>query len=55
MLCVWILHLENLINCRIFKKYYLLILFYHFQEVDKFDELAEDLKLKGYRGIWKVG
>ncbi|CAK8570037.1 unnamed protein product [Lathyrus sativus] len=25
-----------------------------FQEVDKFDELLEDLKFKGYRGIWKM-
>ncbi|KAK2399040.1 DNAse I superfamily protein [Trifolium repens] len=25
-----------------------------FQEVDRFDELAEDLKFKGYRGIWKM-
>ncbi|CAL5206358.1 unnamed protein product [Lathyrus oleraceus] len=25
-----------------------------FQEVDKFDELVEDLKFKGYRGIWKM-
>ncbi|CAJ2674964.1 unnamed protein product [Trifolium pratense] len=25
-----------------------------FQEVDRFDELAEDLKVKGYRGIWKM-
>ncbi|XP_058724842.1 carbon catabolite repressor protein 4 homolog 6 isoform X2 [Vicia villosa] len=25
-----------------------------FQEVDRFDELVEDLKFKGYRGIWKM-
>lgn len=40
--------------CTNFKKS-LLILVYDFQEVDRFHELAEDLKLKGYNGVWKVG
>ena len=29
--------------------------YHYFQEVDRFDDLAEELKLKGYSGIWKVG
>lgn len=28
--------------------------FFLFQEVDKFQDLEQELKLKGYHGIWKV-
>ena len=30
------------------------LLWYHFQEVDRFQELEDELKLRGYSGIWKV-
>jgi hypothetical protein len=30
------------------------LLWYHFQEVDRFQELEKELKLRGYSGIWKV-
>lgn len=30
-------------------------LFFFFQEVDRFQDLEEELKLRGYNGIWKVG
>lgn len=30
------------------------MVWFQLQEVDKFQDIEEELKLKGYNGIWKV-